>query len=142
MSDTLFAFFKGGVSNADDTDPEQSSSFYNPPIQAVQNVIKYRRETLYLDALETKVISLPDYAASQWVGIMARVIGRAKLVTVGVDWDGTTPIEGQTAGYGTDRHPGYISMVTTNVTSFTFHGVDDGTEVEYLAMILATDAQI
>ncbi len=142
MSNTLFAFFKGTASNADDTDPETSSSFYNPPMTATHNVIKYRRETITLDDGDTRAIAIPDYAVSQWVGFMARVIGEAKLTTVGLDWDGLTAITGVTAGYGTDRSPGYISMVTSNVTTFTLEGIADGTTIEYLMMILAEDDQL
>ena len=142
MSDTIFAYFKGTASNADDTDPETSSVFYNPPISAVHNVSFYRRETIELDATETRVITLPSYAVSDWIGIMAKVVGEAKITTVGVNWNGSTPIEGVTAGYGVARYPGYISMVTTNVTSFTITAIADGTTVEYLAMVLLADNQL
>lgn len=139
MPSTLFAYLKGAVSNADDTDPETSSSFYNPPMSATHNVLYYRRETVSLDVAETRVIAFQDYASTQWSSVMVRVIGEAKLTTVGFSWDGSTAITGITAGYGTDRHPGYISMVTTNVTSFTLQGLAAGTQVEYLAMILIED---
>lgn len=140
MTSTLFTLFKGSASNADDTDPENSSAFYNPPMETIQNVLYYRRETVSLDNGDTRTIAFQDYATSQWVGILARVIGHAKITTVGVNWDGSTAITGETAGYGVDRHPGYISMSTTKVTSFTLEGLADGTTVEYLACILADDS--
>ncbi len=139
-STTLFAYLKGAISNADDTDQENSSTFYGPPWEAHHNVLYYRRETLDLDLGDTRSLTFPDSAAaSGWCGVMARVIGDAKLTTVGVNWDGSTAVTGVTPGYGTDRHPGFISLVTKNVTGYTFEGLADDTTVEYVAMILAED---
>jgi hypothetical protein len=141
MPDTLFAYLKGSVSNANDTDPEQSSAFRYPPLEAVHNVVSYRGETVSLDLADTRSVTLPS-GITGWVGFMARVIGHAKLTTVGVNWDNSTPITGVTGGFGTDRHPGYISMVTENVTTFTLEGLADGTQVEYLIMTLAQDDEL
>lgn len=145
---TLFTYIKGVVSNGDDTVPEASSSFVYPPLASVQNVSQYRRETLTLDATDTRTVTLANYASTDWVVFMARVIGtdgavgEVKLTTVGVDWDGVTAIEGVTGGYGTDRHPGFISLVSTKVTSFTLTGIADGTQVEYLIGKLLADDQL
>ncbi len=141
MADTLFTYLKGAVSNADDTDPETSSAFYNPPMASVQNLIHYRRETLALDLGETRTITFPD-SVSGWTGILARVIGDVKLTTVGKDWDGSTSVTGVTAGYGVKQYPGMLSAVTTNVTSFTLEGLADSTTVQYVTMILASDDQL
>ncbi len=143
MSDTLFAYLKGAISNGDDTDPESSAVFYNPPMEAHHNVIYYRRETLELDDGDTRSITFPNATASSgWVGVMARVIGEAKLTTVGVNWAGSGAITGVTVGYGASRHPGMMSATTYNVTSFTLEGLADDTTVEYVAMILAEDDQL
>ncbi len=143
MTDTLFAYLKGAISNRNDTDPESSSVFYNPPMEAHHNVVTFRRETLTFDIGDTRAITFPDSAAaSGWTGVMARVIGEAKLTTIGLNWDGSTPVTGVTVGYGTDRHPGMISAITKNVTSFTLEGLADSTSVEYVAMILAQDDQL
>lgn len=143
MSDTLFAYLKGSVSNANDTDPESSAAFYNPPMEATHNVLYYRRETVELDSGDTRAITFPDAAgASGWVGVMARVVGEAKLTTVGVNWNGSSAITGVTVGYGVVRHPGMLCEVTNSVTSFTFTGLADDTTVEYVAMILAEDDQL
>lgn len=143
MVDTIFTYLKGSVSNADDTDPEQSSSFYNPPMVAYNNVLYSRRETLALDDGDTRAITFPDSAAaSGWVGIMVRVVGEAKLTTIGVNWNGSSAVTGVTVGYGVDRHPGIISLTTKNVTSYTLEGLADDTTVEYVAMILARDDQL
>ena len=142
MSDTLFTFFRNQVSNADDTDPQTSSSFYLPPFASVQNVTEKTQETLFLYENDSRVVTLPNYATSDWVAIVARVVGYARMVTVGVDWDGSTAITGRTIGYGTARHPGYISLVTKNVTSFTFGGLADYTVVQYLAMRLIPDSSL
>jgi hypothetical protein len=141
MADTLFAYLKGAISNANDTDPENSSSFYGPPLEAYHNVLYYRRETLELDDGDTRSLTFPD-SASGWVGVMARVIGDAKLTTVGVNWNGSSAITGVTVGYGTDRHPGMLSLITKNVSTYTFEGLADNTAVEYVAMILAEDDQL
>lgn len=142
MADTLFAYFKGAVSNANDTDPETSSAFYNPPMEAKHNVLYYRRETVPLDDGDTRSVTIPSYTSALWIGFMARVVGEAKLTTVGVNWDGATAITGVTAGYGVERHPGFISMATTKVTTFTLEGLADDTTVEYLVMVLTTDDQL
>ncbi len=139
MADTLFAFFKGAVSNADDTDPESSSNFYNPPLVATHNVTKYRRETVPLDDGDTRTVSMPDGATGDWVGFAARVVGEAKLTTVGVNWNGSSGVTGVTVGYGVERYPGYISMTTANLSTMTLEGLADDTTVEYLLMTLATD---
>lgn len=142
MSDTLFTFFRNQVSNSDDTNPQSSSSFYLPSMESVQNVSEKSQETLFLDLGDTRIVTLPNYATSDWVAIVARVVGHAKLTTVGVDWDGVTAITGETIGYGAGRHAGYISLVTKNVTSFTFEGLADSTLVQYLAMRLIPDSSL
>lgn len=142
MTDTLFTFLKGAISNGDDTDPETSSVFYNPPMECKNNVTIWRRETISLQTAETRQITLPASVSGDWVCVMARVVGHAKLTTTGTDWDGSTPISGVTAGYGVPQHPGYISMVSTNVSTFIFTGLADNTEVEYLMAKLASDDQL
>lgn len=147
-NNTLFAYLKGVVSNADDTDPQTSASFVYPPMSAVHNLPEYRRETLLLGLGDTRTVTLANYAATDWVVFMARVIGtdgaagEVKLTTVGVDWDGVTAIEGITVGYGTDRHPGFISLVSTKITSFTLEGLAAGTQVEYLIGKLLPDSSL
>lgn len=140
MSDTLFAFLKGAVSNANDTDPESSSVFYDPPMQAQHNVTFYQRKTISLSLGSTFTIAAPGVSAG-WCCIIARVIGSAKLTTVGTDWDGT-PATGVTAGYGIKQHPGMICITTYAMSSFTLAGLADNTEVEYVSMILASDDQL
>lgn len=142
MANTLFAYLKGAISNKDDTDPETSSSFYNPPMEARHNVRYYRRETVSLDQGDTRTISIPDYASSDWSGVMARVVGEVKLTTIGHNADTIAAITGVTVGYGVERHPGYISMISIEVVSFTLEGLADGSTVEYLAMVLAQDDQL
>ncbi len=143
MANTLYAYLKGAISNANDTDPETSTSFYNPPMEAYHNVLYYRRETVSLNSGDARTISFPDTAAATgWVGIIARVIGEAKITTVGVNWDGLTAVTGVSAGYGVEQHPGMISMTTDKVTTFTLAGLADDTTVEYVAMILAEDDQL
>ncbi len=145
MADTIFVRINGAVSNGDATNPDTASMFITPPMTALHNVIRYRHETITLDRTDTRIIcstaTFPAYATTQWVGFMARVVGEAKATTVGTNWDGTS-IGGVTAGYGVETHPGFISMVTTKMTSLTLEGLADGTTVEYLLMILAQDDQL
>ncbi len=129
----------GAISNGNDTNPETSDVFYNPPMDSYTNIVYYRRETLQFDTSDTRTITFPAYAATQWVVIVARIVGEAKIVTVGVNADGSTAIEGDTAGYGTSDHPGIVAMTTTKVTSFTLTGLADSTTVEYLACIAVAD---
>lgn len=142
MSDTLFTFFMHKVSDADDTTPPQSVAYHLPPFESVMNVSEKTPETLFLDNGDTRTVTLPGYASSDWVMIVARVVGYAKLITIGVDWDGSTPITGETHGYGAGRHAGYITLTTKNVTSFQFEGLADGTLVQYLALRVIPDSQL
>lgn len=137
---TLFAYLQGAISRGNDTDPEDSAAYGDQPMEARHNVTQYRRETLTLDEGDTHTLNFPASPASgDWIGVMARVIGEAKLTTVGLNFDATTAITGVTPGYGTDRHPGMISAITTGVTGCTFEGLADSTTVEYVAMILSAD---
>jgi hypothetical protein len=148
MPSTMFSYIKGVVSNGNDLGPEQSSDFLYPPMSAYHNVTVYRRETITLDAAGARSVTLPAYVATSCVGFWARITGtdgvpgEARLTTVGTDWDGVTAITGETAGYGTDKHPGYISAITENVTTFTLTGLADGTQVEYLIGIIVQDDQL
>lgn len=127
------------MSIGEDTDPDTSNYFTGPNNSGKHNVLFYRRESLALDNGDTRVITFANYATTEWVLILARVIGTAKLTTAGVDADGSTSITGDTGGYGTAAHPGIIGVTTKNVTTFTLEGLADGTEVEYIACILAED---
>lgn len=128
---TLFTRLQGAISNGNDTNPETSNTFYNPPTDAYHNVVYYRRETVALDASDTRTIAFQDYVNTQIVLIVARVIGHAKISTTG--------IVGITAGYGTVDHPGIIAMTTFSIDAFTLTGLADGTTVEYLACIVVPD---
>lgn len=141
-SDTLFLYAKGTASNADDTAPENSSIFTYPPMGSTQNVIKYQQRTLALDIGDTFGVTWPGQASSDWVCIIARVIGTARLTTVGVNWSGSGSVTCVQGGYGTARYPGIITYTGTKATSFTFAGLADGTEVEYLAAVLALDSAL
>lgn len=149
MAFTLFCRLRAALSSDEDTDPATSPLYLLPGGVARHNVTYYRRETVELDEGDSRTIALPNHVQGSWTLILARVVGpdgqtvgSAKLVTVGVDTDGSTPIEGQTIGYGIDAHPGVIGMTTYNVTSFTLTGLVDGSKVTYLAAILAEDDEL
>jgi len=142
MSDTLFTCLTNKVSDANDTFPSESASFYMPPMDSVMNVSEKTMETIFLNNGDTRTVTLPQYAATDWVMLVARVIGHAKLNIVGVDFDGASAIASETAGYGTTRHPGYIAVTTINATSFVFEGLADTTMVQYLAVRAIPDSAL
>ena len=139
---TLFTRLQAALSNGEDTNPDTSAVYLDASDSSKHNVTFYRRETVELDAEDTRTITFPNTAATAWVLILARVIGTAKITTVGVDFDNSTPIGSNTGGYGTSDHPGIIGMTTFNVSTFTLEGVADSTTVEYIACILAEDDQL
>ena len=138
MAYTLFARLMGSSANDNDTTPETSGVFYNPPMTAYHNVTLYRQGMVALDDGDTESIAVPAISGKN-VLFMARVLGEAKLTSVGTDWDGTTPITAVTAGYGNQSSPGIISLVSKNLTSLTLEGLADGTTVEYIACIVVAD---
>lgn len=145
MADTFFAYLKGTASNANDTDPEQSSCFYNPPMSGQYNVLYYRRESAPLDDGENRGIVLPNYSVGSWLFIMARVVGEVSLDVAGTDWDGVSSISSTTYGYGTERYPGVITLSTANVTGapdIDFVGHADGSTVEYIIMVAVPDSSL
>lgn len=149
MAFTLFCRLRAALSAHEDTNPETSPVFLLPGGTARHNVLYWRRGETTLDVDATETITLPNHVQASWTLILARIVGpdaatvgHAKLVTVGVDTDGSTPIEGQTIGYGIDAHPGVIGMTTYNVSTFTLTGLAAGTKITYLVAILAEDDEI
>jgi hypothetical protein len=138
MSKTLFAYFKGTLSNGDDNAPEDSAVFNYPAISAKHNVIGSKGETIELDDGETRTITYPGKASTDWVCIMARVVGHAFLAVVGEDYAGA-PTVSRTDGYGTEAYPGMISIVTTNITDMEFEAVTDSTKIQYIVYKLTED---
>lgn len=141
---TLFARLQGAVSNGDDTSPETSTVFYNPVISAYHNVVYYRRETVSFAAVDdpARDLTFPGLTTGQWVCVIARVIGRAQIVTEGTDWNGITSFESRNQGYGTDRSPGMIAFTTTKLTAIQIEPLAADTTVEYLACILVDDSSL
>ncbi len=138
---SVFTQLKGAISNGDDTNPETSSVFTDGSTGQQYNVIAYRRETVPLDVDTLRTINILNYNDDDyWHLIVARVVGSAKLRTIGVDADDSTAVTGYTGGYGTANYPGVIGIVTTYLTaSSALIGLADDTTVEYIACILAAD---
>lgn len=139
MANTLFTYIEGAIANGDGTTPDTSSTFSYPPMSSHQNVLHSVYRTVALDDGGQASIFIPAYSSAFWVCFMGRVVGEAKLTTVGVNWNGSSAVTGVTPGYGTANYPGFISMTTTKVTTFALEALADGTTVEYLLMILAED---
>lgn len=138
---TLFARLRGSLSAGDDTDPETSGLYNIGNGIARHNVKYYRSETVALDDTDTRTIAFP-YNPTDWVMILAKVVGEAKLDIDGVDLNHSTPISGNIVGYGTDPYPGVIGTTVYGATGIVLTGLADGTKVTYLVAILATDAEI
>jgi hypothetical protein len=104
------------------------------------NVLYAKIEQFQIDNTETRSISLANYTQlSDWPFIIMRVVGEAKLSTVGVDTDNSTGITGEMPAYGTSKFPGILIFSTYNVQTFTVESLADDTTVELFAGIAAED---
>lgn len=139
---TLFGRLQTALSNGEDTNPETAGLYTNPSGTVRHNVIQYRSESFSLDDGDTRAVTfLPTTADVGWVLIVARVIGTAKLEVAGTI-PGPTSITGAIGGFGTADHPGIIGNVGVAGDSFAFTGLADGTDITYIACILAEDDEL
>lgn len=138
-SETLFINALINTFPDDVPDPFFARWFNSFSKQVRYNVVQRKVASITLDAGQAKVITPATGAESDWGFVLARVIGAARLETVGVDTDNTTPISGYTAAYGTAVLPGYVILSTYNVDTFTLHGEQDGTVIELFTAISQED---
>lgn len=139
----IFTLFLSPIHNtfSDDVDdPSQSKDFRRYFGDSKFNILYHKIEKFTLASSATRTISYANYTAlTDWPIIIARVVGSARINTVGVDTDGSTAITGKLPIYGTSIFPGIGSISSYNVTSFTVESLADGTEIELYAAISAED---
>lgn len=123
--------------DVDDADYAETATRY---VHGQRYNVLYRKvEDIVLDAAATRALSLANYAASEWLYIVLEVVGGVRLATVGVDYDGTTPINGHLPSYGTELFPGKLLLSTYNVSTATLVGLEDDTKIKVLAAIACPD---
>ena len=104
-----------------------------------QHVLYYRIEKCSLDNAATRAITLANYTRSEWVYLIARVVGTAYIATAGKDTDGVTAITGKLEMYGTDLLPGISLFSSYNVDTMTLTSEADGTVIEVFAAVACAD---
>lgn len=106
--------------------------------QSRYNVIKRYSRPLPLDSGDSVTVTPSGIALANWIILILKVVGTARLETTGKDTDGTTTINGYGDGYGTTLYPGYIILSTYNLSAITVSAQADDTVVE-LSMITSED---
>lgn len=99
-------------------------------LQSRNNVRAKRIESIFLDDTETRVFTPSNIILNNTQFIVVKVIGAARINSVGKDTDGTTTINGYTPCFGTDILPGYIIYSTYNISSLTLLGQADDTKIQ------------
>lgn len=122
-----------------------SEPIWSKDYQAFDRGIRYnvkfkKIENITLDNTDSRTINFSNKANSDWVVIIARVVGAARLVTAGLDTDGITPIAGNLPTYGTSLLPGIAMISTYNLTGLSVLSLADGTVVELFAAISEEDS--
>ncbi len=103
--------------------------------------VKLRKiTTIALDAGGNYLFTPTNIALADWSVIIIRVIGAARIDTVGKDTDGTTTIDGSTPTYGTSIYPGYVLFSTYNSTFFNLVGQQNGSVIELFHAISEEDS--
>jgi hypothetical protein len=102
------------------------------------NVKSRKLSTIKLDAGQSFGVTPTTLNEPDWSVLVLRVVGAVRVDTVGVDYDGISPIFGYTPSYGTDIYPGYVILSTYNVDTFTLLGQTGGATVE---LFLATSEE-
>lgn len=103
------------------------------------NILYKKVEQFELDDGDTRAISFANYASTDWVFLIYRVIGEATVNTSGVDTDGSTPISAKLPAYGNHIFPGIGLLSTYNVSTFTIESHQDSTKIELFAAISCAD---
>lgn len=94
------------------------------------NVKARKVSTISLSAGQSFVFTPMAFQTADWTMLVLRVIGAARVDTVGLDYNGVTAIAGHTPAYGTVIYPGYVILSTYNVSSFTLLGQTGGVVAE------------
>ena len=83
------------------------------------NILFKKTESIALDSGNSRTLTLPEstFATSEWSIIILKVVGKARLTTTGLNYDGISAITGIMDTYGTDLYPGYIMPVMAEMPS-------------------------
>ncbi len=130
---------------SDLANPFSSASLPKLSRRLVRNpCLSYRHEKFTLDDGESRTIEPALFAAAEWYYLAALVTGDARITTVGLDTDDTTPINGYTHVYGTSYLPGLGMIQTYNISSATITAMADDTTIELICGIIAvsTDSRL
>lgn len=139
-ADTLFitplqSAWRGDVD--DPTDGEVVGQFLG---QEQQNILYERIESMSLGVSDTRSITFAGVTLkNEWVYLVAKVIGTARINVSADDTDGSTVITSKWQGYGTEVFPGFIIISSYNVNTISVEGLAAGTTVELFAAIACAD---
>ena len=88
-------------------------------------------------------IALPSTASAEWIYVVVKCIGTAKVLTTGVNSTGSA-ISGTVPLFGTSFFPAYALISTQKITAASVSSGADGTEIEVLMLnvVLPTDARV
>ncbi len=136
------AFFNFLVSGypEDTPDPFFARLLQSLSVQTRYNCKVRRQMTLSMASGDSVAFTPTNIALADWGVIFARVIGTARIETVGKDTDGTTTINGYSPGYGTSIYPGYIMLSTYNLSTMTVTAQANSTVVELLYILSEEDS--
>jgi len=140
MNHTLFInpAFQGFLQNVDD--PIMANNQDSNSGVSRYNVLWRRIEEVTLDNTQTRVITPPKLSAStDKCFMLVRVIGSARVNTVGTSFNGITAVAGKIPVYGVTRFPGIGVFSTYNLTSLTLESLADGTVIEVFTAVTCDD---
>jgi hypothetical protein len=140
MNHTLFInpSFQGFLQNVDD--PIMANNQDANSGVSRYNVLWRRIQEVELDNAETYVITPPKLTpATDKCFMLVRVIGSARVNTVGTSFDGVTAVAGKIPVYGVSRFPGIGVFSTYNLSGLTLESLADGTVIEVFTAVTCDD---
>lgn len=137
------AFISKFVCNyVDNVDDPAFASFINDK----QGVDSIRYNALYDypfeftgDDTDQLALSLPGLLETDWVIIVAEVIGKGTIVVAGKDTDNSSVITAYKRGSGNTTYPGKIYYGGYNVTGVTLESNQDGTIIRGHVVVICSD---
>lgn len=121
-------------------DPSLSQESSQIKSSQKHNILYYKVEEIELDNTQTRTINFASYATTQWVFLVARVIGQMTANITGLDTGGGA-ITGKIQGFGTINMPGLIILSGTKINSggVIIESHADNSVMELFAGIAAED---
>jgi len=144
MSNSYTAYFSPGIriydgdvniTDASNLVPREFRDLYEHPM------LSLRSEKVTMAVSDTRSIEpmlIGTNSDNERSLVVLKVIGRAKVTTVGKDSNGSTDITGITETYGTSYLPGFLVLMPYNLDSITLEAITAST-VNVLTGILAVD---